>query len=405
MPIRVMIAENNKDTRDKLRNILALYPNCELMSSARDGQEAIQLAAQFHPDIALISLNLPGISGSKTCEILNAIYPDIMSVLLCDQQNTAIAETALYSGARAVISPNVDKKTLLDLIDNLTDLKVRRTSPEYMEWKDVTKHPRVISITGAKGGVGKTTLSVNLAVTLAKRVPGRVALIDLHSQFGDVPTMMNINPEYTMMDIQPIHSELDMDTIQAHITKHPSGVHILTTSNKPAALDALSNDCLDSILYVLKSSYRYIIMDVPAILQDITLHAMAHSNSVLLIANLFDVTTAADTMKLAEALENESIPQENIGVVLNRVSKSNQLQSKDMLKVFNGKITAYVPNDNQLVSAVNKGLPLAMSGGSSEWMQSLEQLANIAAGLPDTASPTTEKRTTSLKWWRANGTA
>jgi Flp pilus assembly CpaE family ATPase len=61
-------------------------------------------------------------------------------------------------------------------------------------------------------------------------------------------------------------------------------------------------------------------MDVPAILHEITMHALSHSNVVLLIANLFDLTTASDTMKLAAALEEENIPNECIQVVINRVS-------------------------------------------------------------------------------------
>jgi pilus assembly protein CpaE len=220
--------------------------------------------------------------------------------------------------------------------------------------------------------------------------------------------MMNIHPERTMLDLMPLvgEGELDTEMMHSYVAKHPSGVDVLITSVKPAALDGLSTDCLDNILYVLKRSYRYIVMDVPAMLQTITLHALAHSNIVFLIANLFDLTTASDTIKLADALEEDSIPRENINIVINRVSKSNQIQSKDIMRVFEGRVLAYVPNDSRLVTTINQGTPLALSGGDSPWKQSIEELADLAAGTqPSAVQETEDKPNPNLRWWRANGTA
>lgn len=380
MPIRILLAEHDPSFQSKTREMVDILDECEILGNARDGQEAIQMATLFHPDIAFISHDLPGMSGAQTCEILNMLEPDIMTVLIAHTESPADLESAMCAGVRGLITKDIDAAKLAKLITKLVEVRIRRHSPEYLEWKDPSKHPKIISVSGAKGGVGKTTISVNLAVALAQRHPNKVALLDLHTQFGDVATMLNLRPERAIMDMESISTDLDAESLQGYIMKHSSGLHVLVTSINPYPPDALSTESLDNLFYLLKRSYRYIVIDVPAIMQKITLHAMAYSSHILLIANLFDLTTATDTMKLCVALQEENIPKEHIGIIINRVSKVNQLQSSDIARVFDNHIVASIPNDKRLVAAVNDGNPLAANCGDCPWKESMEELADFVTG-------------------------
>ena len=380
MAVRILMAEGDAEERDLIRETAKLTRDCEIVGYARDGREAIQMALQLNPDIVLLAHDLPGLKGPEACEILTTLKPEIMSVLLSDSKSHEQTEHALRAGARGLITRPVSVKQLNALISDLIAAKNRMSSQEIIDWQDPSRHPRVITVTGAKGGVGKSTLAVNLAVTLAADYPEKVVLLDLYPQFGDVATMFNVVPKGTIADMVPLVKDLDADIVSKYVTKHSSGVDILVSSTEPLQFGTVGVDCLDPLMHILKQNYRFILMDVPPILHEVTLHAMANSTLIFLVANLFDLTTATDTKKLYDALRNEHIPAEHIWIVLNRVSKANKLRPGDIGKMFDGSVRATIPNDRRLVVAINQGVPIVLTSGDTPLKRSFTHLADMITG-------------------------
>lgn len=386
MRVKVLIAEHDLTLRNRIRETVQSVGEYEVAGVARDGQEAVQAAVEFAPHVALISYDLPGIPGPKTCEMLSALSPDVMTVLISDEATQERSDAAMRSGARALVAGHPGGDQLASLIAELADVRERRESAEFLAWKDLSRFPRIVAVTGARGGVGKTTVAVNLAAVLAKRMPNQVVVVDLHAQFGDIATMFDVAPRGAIADIVPICEEIDGELVRDYVTEHSSGVHILVMSLNPLPLDAVTVQCLDNLLYVLKRMYRYIIVDVPSILHESSVHVLAHSNVILLIANLFDLTTAADTRKYYDALKSEHIPADNVRVVLNRVSRINELQAADIEEMFDCGVLAYVPNDSRLVTAANQGVPFVLSDSGSPFEQSMMRIAQSIAGSGDDAT-------------------
>lgn len=309
MPIRVLIAEYDAAAREELAFAVASDPEAEIIGLARDGQEAVQLAILRSPHVAIISDNLRGFTPLQTCETLSAVAPGVMPVLLTDSKTPEGLESAMRSGARAVVAKPVNTKELLPLLSILAEAIRRRDSEEVNELRRPETFPRVIAVTGAKGGVGKSTIAVNLAVMLARYAPGKVALVDAYTQFGDVATMFNVRPSRSLSELEPVAAEVDVTILQDYVTRHPSGVDILVTSTEPLPLDALSAECIENVLYVLRRMYRYIVVDVPPFLHESTLRVLSQANMILLIANLFDLTTATDTKAFFTAVGESRIPR------------------------------------------------------------------------------------------------
>lgn len=327
--LRVLIAEYDSSLRGELRELAGSYDKCEIVGMARDGHEALQMALQLSPDMALIPQDLRGISGLQACEMLTALAPGIMTVIVADAKSSTFAESAMRAGARAVVARPLDSKALHAVMEQLSEILERRTSPEYMEWKDPSRFPKVVSVTGAKGGVGKSTIVVNLAALLARRMPDKIALIDLYTQYGDIATMLNLTPKRTISELDGVGGDLDAGMLQSYVTRHSSGLHVFVAATTPLPLDAVSGECLDNLLHVMKRHYRCILVDVPPILHEPTLHVLGHSNLVCLVGNLFDITTATDTKRAYDSLLSEHISPENIKIILNRVSKSNRLKASE----------------------------------------------------------------------------
>ncbi len=380
MATRLLVAGFDTELRHQISQLTNENHSYEVVGIARDGQETIEMAMQLQPHIILIAYDLPGITGPQTCEMLSAIAPGILSVLVCETKSSDRVDMALRSGARALVAKPVDAGMFDALLNQLMDTKKRRESDDFKQWEDPTRYPKIITVTGAKGGVGKSSIAVNLAVSLAKQLPNKVAIVDLCTQFGDVATMLNIAPKHTIIDMLTHCKELEPDLVQSHMTKHSSGVHALVASITPIHFDAISVEAMENLLYVLKRMYRYVIIDVPPILHQASLRLLANSNYVMLVANLFDLTTIADTKKFNDTLISENIAREKIKIVLNRVSKSNAVNIGDIEKMLDCDIIAQIPDESRLVNAVNQGVPLVSMDGDSAFAQHLNELANTLSG-------------------------
>src|SRR5439155_16070207 len=151
----------------------------------------------------------------------------------------------------------------------------------------------------------------------------------------------------------------------------------------PKPLDFFSTKFLESVMGILKRSYRFIVVDVPPILHPGTIYMVAHSQAVVLVANLFDLTTASDTKKLLDAIKGKYVPEERLRVVLNRVSKENQLHVKDIEKAFAHPIAATIPNDGRLVpTSINRGVPVVMTHPQSAVAIGIKEFLGIVLGQP-----------------------
>lgn len=384
MKTRVLIAERDRASRNSIREMIGERGDFDAVGLARDSQEAIQLAMQLSPDVALIAYDLPGLTGMQTCEILSSLSPGMMIGLITDAKTPERMDKALTCGARAVIAKPLSADQLCALVSELAELKQRRESPETLEWADPARYPKIISVTGAKGGVGKSTIAANLATVMAWQEPDAVMLIDFYTQFGDMPTMFNFTPKGTIAEIMPVCADLDIDLVSSYVTRHSSGVHILVMSVEPLPPEIVDLECLDSLIYVLKSQYRYIIVDMPPMLYTTTLHVLTHSNMILLIANLRDLTTLTDTRKFYDTLHDERISDDSIGIVLNRISKANKLQLQDVQQMFGCQIVAHIPDDDKVLTAINEGRPAVLMDKRSTFTRGIEQIAS-AISLPPAA--------------------
>jgi len=327
--------------------------------------------------------SLPVLDGFEAAQMITLAAPGTLVALIGGPETPADLRRALHCGVREFIARPVRPDVLRSALDRLIGIREQRHSAEFRNLTDPSRIPMTIAITGAKGGVGKTTLTTNLACALAQENPGNVVLVDLYTQFGDVATMLNLQPRRTVADLVPLADELDPQLVADHLEAHNSGLRVLIGSVDPRPLDYFPTRFMEQLMGVLKRSYRFIIVDVPPILHPGTLYMMSHSQAVILVANLFDLTTASDTKKLLDAVKGKHVPEERLHVLLNRVSKENQLQVKDIERAFGHPIGATIPNDGKLVpTSINRGVPFVITHPDAPIAQSVKEFMGRLTGSP-----------------------
>jgi pilus assembly protein CpaE len=372
---RVLIASGDEAEREQIVHILSQQEDLQVVGIAEDGLEASQMAVQFRPDVVLMDADLEDIDGLSAVEAIWLAAPQVATVMMSEDP-AKVWRQAMRAGANDILDKPVTPAALFDALRAIQYTRGKRHTRQFRALLDPELMPRVIAVTGAKGGVGKTTVATNMAVALAQQHRGETVLVDLYSQFGDVALVLSLRPKRTLVDMVPLEDDIDQELVEAHLTPHASGLKVLVGTNKPAELGVVNVKCLSAILSTLKRSYRFIVLDVPSMLYETTTFALTHATAVVLVANLFDLTTLHDTRKLYHLLARQSVSKERIHLVLNRVARHNRLQAAETERTLGRPATATIPNAAGLVvNSINEGVPFVISHSEAAVSRSIRELA------------------------------
>ncbi|TLS35577.1 AAA family ATPase [Pseudalkalibacillus caeni] len=306
----------------------------------------------------------------EVCRELSSSYPMLSIILLLPSENIDL-KTAMYVGAVDVLGTDIDGEELDLAIEKAQDIVKLKSSQVDQEQE---KQGKVMTICSTKGGVGKTTITVNLAASLAKG-DHKVAIIDLDLQFGDVMILFDKEPKRTIYDwVKESYEESNGD-IRPYISSHASGVDILAAPLLPEFAELITGEHVMSAINQLRRHYDFVLVDTPPSLVDTVLVSLEHSDEVLLVASLDiptlkNIRTAIDTLKLLGL-------NEKIKVILNRDTEMEGLKVTIAESIISRKIFSRIPSDYKtVVSSLNHGIPFVISHARLPIAKSIYSLAN-----------------------------
>lgn len=381
---RLLIAHSQRSERDLLRNAAGQRLDLNLVASARDGQEAVQLAIQFRPDVAVLVEGLSVLDVWEAAALISAVAPEVKLLLVTEDSTATLVRRAMRAGVREVMSRETPPLEIMAAAAKLGTVDEIRARPEYQNCIDPERFTRVVAVTAAKGGVGKTSVVVNLGVSLALECPEPVCIVDLYAQFGDVATMLDLQPRQTLIDLAKSTDEIDAEMIDAATLRHSSGLDVVLTAATPHALEALSADRLEEVFSILRRRYRFVVVDVPPILHSGTIFALETAHLTLLVCNLLDLTTVTDTCRFVRAVEQSLLSRERLRLVLNRVSGDTEFGAEQVEKTVGLKVWLELPDSEKLVSgAANRGVPFVTQSPQHPLSQALRRAAHTLITDPD----------------------
>src|SRR4029079_8319193 len=252
----------------------------------------------------------------------------------------------------------------------------------------------IIALTGATGGVGTTSLAVNLGCSLASNPENSVVLLDLDLCLGDADVFLDTIPEYTISDVAQNINRLDLTLLKRSLTKHDTGLYLLPRPVQLEDARHITTDELSRVLGLLKASFTHLIIDTSKSFSDLDMHALAEADEVLLITQL-DLPCLRNVVRLMMSFKETNKFEEKVKIVVNRVGyETGQISLRKAQETFGREIFWQVPNDYRVMVEVrNNGVPLVQQAPKAAITQSINQLAVALSGKSDadSAEATTKK--------------
>jgi pilus assembly protein CpaE len=298
--------------------------------------------------------------------------------------DTSVLAEALRSGMREV----VEERDMTGLGDAVKRARQVHRALTGSSGSTAGEGPsgKLITVFSPKGGVGKTTLAVNLGIALATKDQKKVCLVDLDLGFGDIAITLQLFPARTIADAVPMEYDLDFASLEPLLTPHRNGIVALVAPVQPDAKDSIPPSLVSKILQILKQHFDYVIVDTSPAFDEHVLQAFDETEDLLLVATL-DVPTLKNVKIAAETLDLLNFPKARRRLVLNRADDKVGLSPDKVESTLDMKIQASIPTSPEVANATNSGEPIVSSNPKHPVSQAVEQLAVLLTGAATTSAP------------------
>ena len=409
--IRVLIVDDIPETRDHLTKLLGFEADIEVVGSAASGAQALSLAKELTPDVVLMDINMPDMDGIAATERLSAEAPDCAVVMMSVQGEADYLRRSMLAGAREFLVKPFSSDELTASIRQVHAREVekqsRRAAAPVVAAAGGGAEPgasgggdrdgRIVAVFSPKGGVGRTTIAVNMAVAAATELGKSVVLMDGSFQFGDVGVLLNLNPKNkSIADLVPELEAGEAESLDTFVISHSAGIRVLLAPPSPEMAELITPTAVKRVLEALRRQYDLVFVDCTSWFNDTTLSILDAADVVLTILSL-EITSIKNMRLFLEVADQLGYEHGKVQLVLNRADSSLGIRVTDVENSIGRKVDYTIVSDGRsVVYALNRGVPFFLSNREAQVSQDILRLAASVAG-ERAAAPAEESRKTVQK--------
>jgi pilus assembly protein CpaE len=379
---RIAIVDPSDATREPLRNLLLGVESVWLEAECSRYEFFIDVARQSSPDLVVITLDSDHNKALQLIQHLTAEFSSIPILAVSARGDGQSILQALRAGAKEFLTAPVVLEELLLALQRLRQGRGTNGADGSGPSNGATRADSlVVSVVGTRGGVGCTSIAVNLGSNLAQDQTQNVALVDLDLALGDADVALDLIPDYTLADVAMNIDRLDMTFLRRSLCKHASGLSLLPHPVQMEDIGLIHEDHLARLINLLRASYSRLVFDLSKRFTPTDLTAMRMSDVILMVTQL-DLTSLRNAVRMLHTLGNEDGLGEKVKIIVNRVGCDDcDISLAKAEETLGRSIFWQVPNDLRAVlGARNAGVPLLTHAPRSKTQVSLVGLANALSG-------------------------
>jgi pilus assembly protein CpaE len=415
--IRVLVVDDIPETRDHLTKLLGFETDIDVVGAAASGREALEMAARLSPDVILMDINMPDMDGIAATEQLSSSVPGAAVVMMSVQGEADYLRRSMLAGAREFLVKPFSSDELTASIRQVSarerDKQSRMAVAPVAVGASGVAGSRsggsgepglVVAVFSPKGGVGRTTVAVNLAVAAATELGKKVVIMDASFQFGDVGVLLNLNPRSkSIADLIPELDVGELDSIDTFLINHTAGIRVLLAPPSPETAEMITASGVKKVVETLRRDHDLVVVDCTSYFNDTTLAILDAADVILTMLSL-EITSVKNMRLFLEVAEQLGYESGKVRLILNRADSALGIRVADVEHSIGRKVDETIVSDGRsVVYALNRGVPFFLSNREAQVSQDILRLARSVVGERSKTGTTDDRRSTqkkSLFAWR-----
>ncbi len=369
----VVVIDDHPRRREVACSILAAARVTVLGASA-SGFAASDILRIERPQFVFVAFEEPYQRSAQTLAFVAEAMPAAHVVAYASSEALTVFQQAVRAGAKAVLPAPFQESDVARVIEAL--------APGRSTIDPAREGGRIVAVVGQKGGIGKTTISVNLATALARERQAAVLIVDFDTSFGDVALGLNLDPTTTTARMARTYRDMDRDEFRSEMIRHESGAFVLPAPARMGEwLSVRPTDLQDMVKYAAEM-FDYVLVDTPGAYDDAVAAGIEIADHALIVSSL-ELTSAKNTSLLLAALRSEGYADERTLIVANHTVFDTGFAPVQLAHMLQRGSIWEVPFDPLMRRSTQNGTPLAALSPNAPASVSLRALAGRLTAEPD----------------------
>jgi len=372
--LRLAIVDPHDSSRDSLKSMLLRLELVWLEAECSRYEFFADVVAQTNPDIGIVAIDRDPAKGLDLVSRLAQQSPECAVLVVSSSNDGNLILQALRAGAKEFLTQPI---RIDDLLGALGRIGQRRSG----QGEKKGRGSQVIAIGGAIGGVGSTSIAVNLGCALAREERNSVVLVDLDLTLGDADVFLDTIPDYTLVDVAQNVTRLDFTLLKRSLTRHSSGLYLLPRPVQLEDVALITAEDMQRVIGLMKATFSHLVLDLSKSYSAVDLVALEAASQILLVTQL-DLPCLRNVVRLMMSFGQMEGIADKVKILVNRVGlDTGHITLKKAQETIGRDIFWQLPNDYRtMIEVRNNGVPLFEQAPKAPITQSILGLAAALCG-------------------------